>query len=181
MKAIFFLISSLIALWLAGCRSAESTADLAPVTGFQPERYLGVWYEIARLPHSFEKGMDRVSAEYTSNPDGSIKVVNRGWRGEKFRSITGRALLSDTPGRGELRVTFFPPFYGDYRIVRLDPDYQWAIVTSSNRDYLWLLARTPEISESLRQELVRAMQSMRFDTARLIWPKPDLQQKLIAE
>jgi len=155
-----------------GC--ASSTADIAAVTDFQPEKYMGVWYEIVRLPHYFERGLDHVQAEYTLKPDGMIQVVNRGSRNGEKQRIVGKAKLKDPKARpltGELRVSFFGPFYSDYRIIELAPDYSYAVVTGSNRDYLWILSRRPSMPEEQLQKLLDRLKNLGFNTSRLEYPR----------
>lgn len=165
----FALVSGII---FSGC--ASSTADIAAVTDFQPEKYMGVWYEIVRLPHYFERGLDYVQAEYTLKPDGMIQVVNRGQRnGEKSR-IVGKAKLKDPkarPLKGELRVSFFGPFYSDYRIIELAPDYSYAVVTGSNREYLWILSRRPFMSKEPLQKILERLKKLGFKIDRLEYPR----------
>lgn len=143
-------IFTIAAAALSGCRNAESTASIPAVRPFDAERYLGTWYEIARLPHSFERDMTRVTAVYTARKDGGIDVLNSGWRDGEHRTARGRARFRGDSTVGELEVSFFGPFYGQYRIIALAPDYSSAMVTGSSRDYLWILAREstlpPELS-----------------------------------
>ncbi|WP_288591751.1 lipocalin family protein [uncultured Victivallis sp.] len=161
-------IALLFLLVLAGgCMSGRSTEKIPAVTGFELPRYLGAWYEIARLPHRFERGMDRVTAEYTQNPDGTVKVVNRGFRDGVEHRAEGIAKFSGKPTVGELEVSFFRPFYGDYRIIQLDPEYRHAVVTSSTDDYLWILARTPQLPDDELLELVEYARKCGFATDRL--------------
>ena len=157
-----------------GCRSGESTASIPAVSGLEPARYMGQWYEIARLPHSFERGLQRVRAEYRLREDGRIDVCNRGMRGTEPREVRGIAFLKDEqpPYRGELRVSFFRPFYGDYRIIALSPDYRWAVVTSGTRDYLWILARTPTLPEAELGSLLTRCREWGFEVDRLEFPEP---------
>ena len=165
------LIAALSAL-LFGC--AQSTADIPAVGSFDPQRYMGVWYEIARLPHRFERGLDFVRAEYTLNPDGSIRVVNSGIRDGEPRSIVGRAKLKRSGAampEGELEVSFFRPFYGDYRIIELDPEYRYAVVTGSSRDYLWILAREPEMDKALMARLLDRIGRWGFAVDQLEFPR----------
>ena len=159
-------------IFFAGC--ANSTADIAAVTDFQPEKYMGVWYEIVRLPHYFERGLDYVQAEYTLKPDGMIQVVNSGQRnGEKSR-IVGKAKLKNpkaSPLEGELRVSFFGPFYSDYRIIELAPDYSYAVVTGANRDYLWILSRRPSMSKEQLQKILDRLKKLGFEIGQLEYPR----------
>ncbi len=165
----FALVSG---IFFTGC--ASSTADIAAVTDFQPEKYMGVWYEIVRLPHYFERGLDFVQAEYTLKPDGMIQVINSGQRnGEKSR-IVGKAKLKDPkarPLKGELRVSFFGPFYSDYRIIELAPDYSYAVVTGSNRDYLWILSRRPSMSKDRLQKILDRLKKLGFEIDQLEYPR----------
>ena len=153
----------------AGCFEPE----IAAVRDFDPARYMGKWYEIARLPNWFEKGMTRVTAEYTLLEDGTIRVENRGIKNGRESGVTGVARLKGDADVGELEVSFFRPFYGDYRIIRLAPDYSCSVVMGSDRDYLWVLARTPEIPE---EEFVRILAFLRengFAVDDLIYPYAD--------
>ena len=150
--------------------SGRSTEKIPAVTGFELPRYLGTWYEIARLPHRFERGMNRVTAEYTQNPDGTVRVVNRGVRDGVEHRAEGVAKFTGKTTAGELEVSFFRPFYGDYRIIRLDPEYRHAVVTSSTDDYLWILARTPQLPDDELLELVEYAGKHGFATDRLEFP-----------
>lgn len=146
MKLLTTAIATL--LLLAGCTGVPK--GIEPVTGFDPERYLGTWYEIARLDHSFEKGLSRVSAEYTLNEDGSIKVVNRGYNQAKgeWEEAEGRAVSVGDSDVAHLKVSFFGPFYSSYVVFELDDDYANAFISGYNRDYLWFLSRTPQASNA---------------------------------
>ena len=160
------------ALGLSGC--AASNEQLAAITDFHPEKYMGVWYEIARLPHYFERDMNYVEAEYSLNLDGTIRVENRGVRGNEKRKIVGKAKLKfpkRQPAAGELRVSFFGPFYSDYRIIELSPDYSYAVVTGSNRDYLWILARKPVMDQKQLDAILQRLREWNFDVGKLEFPK----------
>jgi len=170
MKCLFTGLFLLTAGLLGGCRSAGSTDSLPAVTPFSVNRYAGTWHEIARLPHSFERGLEEVTAEYTLRPDGKVEVVNSGFRNGKKHSIRGYAVFKDRTDVGELRVCFFWPFYGGYKIVWLEPDYSAAIVTSSTKDYLWILSRTPELPPERLQEYVRKICEWGFPTEKIEYP-----------
>lgn len=144
---------------------------LAPVHDFSPQRYLGRWYEIARLDHRFERGLQQVSAEYQLQPDGTISVRNRGFNPEngQWQQADGVARFVSTPDIGHLKVSFFGPFYGGYTILDLDNDYRYALVCGPNRDYLWILSRTPVLPEKEKARLLLRAQSMGFATEELIW------------
>ncbi|MEK7269654.1 MAG: lipocalin family protein [Planctomycetota bacterium] len=156
-----------------GCASIPD--GLQAVGGFEPERYLGTWYEIARLDHFFERGLDGVSAEYSANPDGSIRVVNRGYDPvrTKWKEAVGRAVFRGPRDEARLKVTFFWPFSGAYNVLELDRDsYSYAIVCGPNRSYFWILARTPTLPPALKDRLVAIAAAWGFDTPSLIFPKP---------
>ena len=153
----------IILLWmplLGGCLGMPDT--VTPVTGFDLDRYLGTWYEIARLDHRFERGLEKVSATYSRREDGGVRVLNRGWSAadQAWEEAEGRAYFVEGPGTGYLKVSFFGPFYGSYVIFELDLDgYQYAFVSGPDLSYLWLLARTPEVDPALlarfREEAAR--------------------------
>ncbi len=153
---------------LAAC---VGTPDgLTPVSDFKVDRYLGTWYEIARLDHSFERDLQQVTARYSLNADGSVRVINRGFnaRQQQWRQAEGTAKFVGQPDVGHLKVSFFGPFYGGYNILVLDRDYQYALVSGPDRDYLWILARTPSIPQATYDALLTQADQMGFDTAQLI-------------
>ena len=161
---------ALLVLLLVSCTGTPD--GISPVTGFDLQRYLGGWHEIARLDHSFERGMSQVSADYSLNDDGSVKVVNRGYLAEEneWKEAIGKAKFVGAEDVGHLKVSFFGPFYGGYVIFELDQQgYQYAFVTSYNRDYLWLLSRQPQVSDALKQQFVQQADALGFDTGALIW------------
>lgn len=157
-------------LALAGCIGLPS--GVQPVSGFQVERYLGTWYEIARLDHGFERGLSRVTATYSARDDGGIDVVNRGWLAESaaWKQARGRAYFVDRPDQAYLKVSFFGPFYGSYAVLELDrQDYRYALVSGPSRSYLWLLARSPTLDAATRDRLVARAAALGFDTSQLIF------------
>ena len=165
-------ILSSIAAVLTGC---ATTSDIAAVRDFEPERYMGTWYEIARLPHYFERDLDEVKAQYTLNRDGTIRVENSGMKAGEPKSVTGSAKLKypdANPLTGELRVSFFWPFYSDYRIIELAPDYSYAVVTAGSRDYLWVLARRPTMEKAQLDAILGRMKALGFDLEELEYPSP---------
>ncbi len=175
MKSKFFsaLAAGVISALTFGC--ASSRPEIEAVRDFRPADYMGTWYEIARLPHYFERGLERVSAEYTLRPDGTVRVVNRGYRDGKLKQITGTAKLKDPerkPLTGELRVSFFRPFYSDYRIIELAPDYGYSVVMGSDRSYLWVLSRTPELPEDLLRNILGRLRERGFEVEKLEYPAP---------
>jgi len=158
--------------FLPGCVSLPE--NLSPVTGFKLNRYLGHWYEIARLDHSFERGLDQVTADYSLRDDGGVKVINRGHssRDGDWREAEGRAYFVNSPDQGFLKVSFFGPFYGSYVILELDGDYQYALVAGPDRSYLWILARTPELAPDTLARLTARAGAMGFAVDQLIFPAP---------
>lgn len=162
-------LCSLSLLTLFGC--ARSTAHLEPVQPFDVGRYTGVWYEAARFPHRFEEGLERVSAEYSRREDGTLRVLNKGFNPEtgQWGQIEGTAKFAEAPDVGSLKVCFFWPFYGAYKIVALDTqEYTWAIVTGNTDRYLWILTRQPRLPENEFQDLIARVREMGFDTSQLI-------------
>ena len=144
---------------------------ITPVTNFDADRYLGQWYEIARFDHSFEEGLTNVTAEYSENEDGSIRVINRGYSPEdgEWQQAEGKAWFVEEETVGHLKVSFFGPFYASYVIFGLDrQDYQYAYVTGYDRDYLWFLARTPTVSEQAMADFRAAASARGFAMDRLI-------------
>jgi apolipoprotein D and lipocalin family protein len=144
---------------------------IEPVGGFDKTRYLGKWYEIARLDHSFERGMERVSAEYSLRDDGGINVINRGFdsQSRQWDEAHAKAFFVDDPQLAHLKVSFFGPFYGSYVIFELDKNYQYAFVTSSNKSYLWLLSRSPQVGDKLKQHFLAAVAALGFDQTAIIF------------
>jgi apolipoprotein D and lipocalin family protein len=170
-RALLTLGTITLAMMLTGCSTAPP-AGLSSVTPFEVNRYLGKWYEIARLDHSFERGLTDVSATYALKSDGSLEVINRGFNTKKndWKSATGRALFTGSPQQGSLKVSFFGPFYGGYHVLALDQaGYQWALVSGPDREYLWILARTKVLAPAIRDELVAEAKKMGFATDKLIW------------
>ncbi|WGL15399.1 lipocalin family protein [Microbulbifer bruguierae] len=154
---------------LAACTGIPE--GVKPIDDFELPRYLGKWYEIARLDHSFERGLSRVTAEYSLRDDGGVKVVNRGFDAEhaSWKESVGKAYFIGTPDVGHLKVSFFGPFYGSYVIFELDKDYRYAMVSGPNRSYLWLLSRTPAVDESVKKRFLQRADELGFDTGALIF------------
>ena len=164
----------LLIVLLGGCVSVPQ--NVAPVDGFELNRYLGKWYEIARLDHSFERGLANITAEYSLREDGGVKVVNRGFSAveKKWKEAEGKAYFVRDPQEGYLKVSFFGPFYGAYIVFELDKeDYQYAFITSYDKSYLWLLARTPAVSDEVLNRFVQKSGELGFATDKLIFPKQD--------
>ncbi|MCB1616885.1 MAG: lipocalin family protein [Pseudomonadales bacterium] len=145
---------------------------VTPIQGFELNRYLGTWYEIARLDHAFERGLDWVSAEYSLRDDGGIRVVNRGYNTDKqqWKEAIGKAFFVDRTDVGRLKVSFFGPFYGGYNIIALDENYQYALIAGPNLNYLWILSRQPHLSEEIVDNLIHQAKESGFATEALIFP-----------
>ena len=155
---------------LNACKIAP--ANVQPITGFELDRYLGKWYEIARLDHSFERGLEQVTAQYSMRTDGGVKVVNRGFDTEKqkWREAIGKAYFTQTPDVGQLKVSFFGPFYGGYNIVELDKEsYQYALIAGPDYSYLWILARSPDLDKTIVDSLVSKAETLGYPTDELIY------------
>lgn len=162
------LLSALLIL-IAGCTGRPD--GVQPVTSFEISRYQGMWYEIMRLDHSFERGLTNVTATYTLRDDGSVGVLNRGFdtKNCRWKETEGRAVFQGDPGTASLSVTFFWPFAGGYHVLALDPqDYGWALVSGPSRNYLWILARQPDLPPDIRDRLVETARGLGFPVDELI-------------
>ena len=163
------LLASLLFL-LASCASVPE--GVTPIKGFEVNRFLGKWYEVARLNHPFERGMSNVTATYSLKNDGSIRVLNRGYKEPKQRwqNAEGKAKFVSNPGTGQLKVSFFGPFYGGYNIVELDKkDYQYALVVGNDRSSMWILSRTPKLNSAIQKRLVKRAKDLGFPVESLIY------------
>lgn len=167
-----WFMALLAVLALGGCTGVPE--GVVPVEGFRLDRYLGIWHEIARQDHAFERGLTSITATYSPRDDGGIDVLNRGWDPERgtWRQALGRAYFIGNPDTASLKVSFFGPFYGGYHVFALDPDYGWALVSGPSREYFWILARTPELPPALLSRLLERARRAGFDTDSLIFPNP---------
>ncbi|MDF1821534.1 MAG: lipocalin family protein [Alcanivoracaceae bacterium] len=168
MHAVRMLVTALLCLSLAGCLGMPD--QVTPVTGFDKERYLGTWYEIARLDHSFERGLSHVRAEYGLRDDGGLSVRNTGFDNEdgEWSQAEGKAYFVGDADTAHLKVSFFGPFYGSYVVFELDEDYQYAFVSGNSHDYLWLLARTPTVPDAVFQRFREQALARGFDLSGLV-------------
>lgn len=166
-KFVYFVC--LIAL---GC--GEIASDIQSVRGFDVEKYLGTWYEIARLDHSFEQDLHHVTATYSLRNDGGLDVVNKGRHDETgdWEVAEGKAYFVDDENVGRLKVSFFGPFYGGYHIIALDKkNYSYSMVTGPNRSYLWILSRQPTMQKETLNDLINLAKKLGYDTDKLIFVK----------
>jgi apolipoprotein D and lipocalin family protein len=164
----------LLAVFITGCTGIPE--GVKPVDNFKLEKYLGKWYEIARLDHSFEQGLTRVTANYSLREDGGLRVINRGYSAKenKWKEAEGKAYFVRGSDQGYLKVSFFGPFYGAYIVFELDHEnYQYSLVSGPDKSYLWLLARGPEIREDIKDILIAKAKALGFDTSKLIYVNHD--------
>jgi len=160
-----------IGISLISCKMQKSIIDKTVVEQFDIEKYLGTWYEIARYDHSFERGLVGVTANYSLRDDGKIKVVNSGYKGSlegEFSEAIGKAKIPNPNIPSKLKVSFFWIFYGDYFILELDKNYQWAVIGSSSDKYLWILSRIPHMEKETYTELIHKLKKRGYDVSELI-------------
>lgn len=163
-------VLTLLLVFQSGCTGTPDGVSV--VTGFELDRYLGTWYEIARLDHRFERGLSEVTATYSLRDDGGVHVVNRGYsmESEAYEEATGKAYFVGDSDVGQLKVSFFGPFYGGYNIIELDQRaYQYSLVAGPDRSYLWILSRTPELDPEVLQTLIGKAAGLGFPTEELIF------------
>ncbi|MEQ1740175.1 MAG: lipocalin family protein [Methyloglobulus sp.] len=166
MKYIILLIFT----FLTAC--AGIPEGIHPVSNFDVNQYIGVWYEIARLDNRFERGLNQISAEYRLRDDGGLTVINSGYNIEsgKREYAEGKAYFTGNPDVGSLKVSFFGPFYGGYHIIELDREnYSYVMIAGSDRDYLWILSRTPKLDEIVLNSLIAKAKTLGFKTDQLIF------------
>jgi apolipoprotein D and lipocalin family protein len=170
MKIILLILST---LFLGGCLGMPD--NVSPVRDFQLDRYLGKWYEIARLDHSFERGLQQVTAEYALRDDGGVSVKNRGFSTDKkaWSEAIGKAYFVNDPGEAYLKVSFFGPFYGSYVIFELGKNYEYAFVSGPDLSYLWLLSRKKEVDPAVMSRFIKKSQELGFDTNELLLVEHD--------
>lgn len=163
-------LSLMCVLSLIGCMGIPE--NVRPVDNFKLEKYLGKWYEIARLDHSFERGLTHVTADYSVREDGGVKVVNRGYSALKnvWKEAEGKAYFVKRSDQGSLKVSFFGPFYGSYIVFGLDHEnYQYSLVCGPDKSYLWILNRNPLMNEEIKYMLIEKARALGFDTRKLLF------------
>lgn len=163
----FLIISTL--LLVSSCASKPKNAEA--VTNFELNRYLGVWHEIARIDFKHEEGLNNVSAQYTLDDNGNVRVLNSGYNYEKkeWEKAEGWAKFRGHEHIAELKVSFFRPFYSGYNVVAIDENYQYALVVGKDLDYLWILSRSKEVPETVKNEHLALAHKIGYDTSRLLW------------
>ena len=165
MKEIVTLFAGFLAI--LSCSAQSSVIDNSLSGELSLDKYLGDWYEIARFDHVFERGIQFSKANYTLREDGKVAVLNSGIKDGKAKDANGKAKLTDDPR--VLRVSFFGPFYGDYRIMLLDEAYQWVLVGGSSSKFLWILSRTPKLADDVRETILAEATRRGYDISKLIW------------
>ena len=162
------VIASLLSV---ACSNPVPPAGVTVVSPFESQRFLGTWYEIARFDHHFESGLEKVTATYSLRGDGGIDVVNKGYNPERgiWQKTDGVAWFTGDPNRAALKISFFGPFYGGYNVIALDREYRHALVCGPDRNYLWILSRTPTISSEMKQQMLDVATRQGFDVSKLIW------------
>jgi apolipoprotein D and lipocalin family protein len=158
----------------SGCATTTSRLNLPPlqtVPKVDLQRYLGTWYELAAFPQSFQRGCTGTTASYALREDGQLEVLNRcrlGTLDGQEKVATGRARVVDEQTNAKLEVSFFRPFWGDYWVIQLDPDYRYVVVGHPSRDYLWILSRTPTIDQALYDSIVAKLEAEGYPLDRLV-------------
>ncbi|PPL02748.1 lipocalin family protein [Parapedobacter indicus] len=173
-KAYWLLGAGLLgAALLSSCGSIPKKAK--PIGNFKLDRYLGKWFEIARFDYRFEKNLNNVTAEYSLNDDGTVNVINRGFHMVKrqWKSARGKAKFRKDKQTAALKVSFFGPFYSGYNVIAIDKDYQYALVAGESLKYLWILSRTPEIPDHIKQDYLSKAKNVGYDISKLIWVAHD--------
>lgn len=164
------LLGAGIALVLYSCGPAIPDKAVA-VTNFDKAKYLGKWYEIARLDFKYEKGLNNVTAQYTLNDNGTIKVDNRGYdvKKDKWEQSIGKARFVKKDNVGMLKVSFFGPFYSGYNVIAIDKDYKYALVVGESLKYMWILSRETTIPESIKANYLIKAQEIGYNISDLVW------------
>lgn len=180
MKKFLGLISILF-IW--SCNTQQIPEGAKAIQNFDKSKYLGKWYEIARLDFTFEKDMDNTMAEYSLNTNETIKVINSGYnyKKEKWSKVEGKAKFIGSDEVAELKVSFFGPFYAPYNVIALEGDYTYALVVGKNTDYLWILSREKTIPNDIKEEFLAIAKNLGFNTEKLVWPSHDRERPEMIE
>ena len=170
MKKLLLPLALGLVLLVTGCEE-KKPQKVTPVENFKLNEYLGTWYEIVRLEHRFEKGMEAISATYSMREDGGVKVLNKGYKTEEkeWSEAEGKAYFVKSPNEGFLKVSFFGPFYGSY--IVMDTDYKtYTMISGPDLSYFWILSRKPTLDEKTLDRLLAKAKEAGFDTSKLIYP-----------
>ncbi|OXA76312.1 apolipoprotein D and lipocalin family protein [Flavobacterium aquidurense] len=165
------LLGAGIAFMLYSCSGSKIPKKAVAVTNFDKAKYLGKWFEIARLDYKWEKNLNNVTAEYSLKDDGTIKVDNRGYnvKKDKWEESIGKAKFVKKDNVGMLKVSFFGPFYAGYNVIAVDPDYKYALVAGENLKYMWILSRETTIPESIKADYLIKAQEIGYNVSDLVW------------
>ncbi len=167
---LLLAVASVSAVWV---RNYYKTIPkgIIPLKPFDVKKYVGKWYEVARMNYRFENNLKNVTADYSLNEDWSVKVVNRGYntKKNKYEEVSGKAIFAKSNDEGALKVSFFGPFYTGYNVIALDKDYKYALVVGRNRDYLWLLSRSRIMPDNIKQKYLQVAKGLKFDISKLTW------------
>lgn len=166
---ILLAVGAIACVLLPSCVSIPKGAK--PVKPFDEEKYLGKWYEIARLDMRFERNLNNVTAEYSLNPNGTIRVNNQGYDYIKneWKQSVGKAKFVNDANEARLKVSFFGPFYAGYNVIEIDKDYRYALVAGANLKYLWILSRETSIPDKIKEDYLRKAKAIGYKTENLIW------------
>jgi len=164
-----FTIMAVVAAIFTSCVGIPD--GVTAVQNFNKDKYLGKWYEIARFDFRFERNLDNTTAQYSINPDGSIKVLNKGYNyiKKEWDSAEGKAKFIGSESEARLKVSFFGPFYGGYNVVDIDENYQNALIYGNSTEYMWILSRTKTIDEATKKRFIEKAKKDGFDVSKLIW------------
>lgn len=162
-----------IVILVTSCSQAPKGA--LTIQSFDKSKYLGKWYEIARLDFKHERNLNNTTAHYSLNDDGSIRVVNKGYNTvkNKWEEAIGKAKFRGSEQEGKLKVSFFGPFYSGYNVIAIDRDYQYALVAGKSLDYLWILSRTTSIPDAVKADFLAKAKAVGYDTDKLLWVMHD--------
>lgn len=158
---------------LSSCRSIPKGA--IAVSPFDSKKYIGKWYEIARLDFRFERDLNNTTANYSLNDNGTIKVVNRGYnyKTNEWKEAVGKAKFVSASDVGKLKVSFFGPFYSGYNVIAIDAEYKYALIAGKNLKYLWLLSREKTMPENVKQDYLKKAQDLGYNSSALVWVEHD--------
>jgi len=170
---MFSLLGLIVISTINSCATIPKGA--VAVTPFDKEKYLGTWYEIARMDFRFERNLNNTTANYSINADGSIKVDNRGfnYKTKKWSQAIGKAKFTGEANVARLKVSFFGPFYSGYNVIALDNEYKYALVAGNNLTYLWILSRERTMPEDVKQNYLKIAIDLGYKTSSLIWVNQD--------